>query len=184
LLNPVKSVRNFQQWGGGAMNFPEPLVARSTGVNRERVAAARKASLVKGDDWTLENSVVCYSAEGLKKLLGALGLAEGAFAWPRAACEGGDPKATPLRGEPDVKKSVEVVAAAEAARPVVDLKVAALSRNPTIIEAVGPDARRVSVRVRSNVNFLPGMALKAREPAPGASLYHFEGQCPRWKGRY
>jgi hypothetical protein len=164
--------------------YPEPLVARTTGVNRETVAATRKAALAKGTDWTLENSVVCYTAPGLEKLISALGLAETAFVWPAAPTATGDRSATPPRAESGPEKFA-AQCAGEPPRPLAELRVVALSRNPAILQAT-PDggATTVCVRVRSNANFLPGMPLRARAPAPGASLYHFEGQCPRWKGRY
>lgn len=177
------------------MTYPEPLVARTTGVNRETVAAARKSILEKGTDWTLENSVVCYSADGLKKLLRTLGLAEAPFVWPDAGNATGDPAATPLRFT-SVPQKISVSAGAvaarvaaagvtAAARPLVDLRVTTLSRNPSIVHASADGGRTlVLVRVRTNVNFTAGMLIRARAPGPGGTLYHFEGQCPRWKGRY
>lgn len=197
--------------------YPEPLVARTTGVSREKVAEARRSALVKGDDWQLENSVVCYTAPGLKKLLGSLGLADAPLAWPDASSAPRDPSATPPSGTPDgsaapaeksaialapaaVAARVSAAGAVSAARPLVELLVVSLSRNPTIVHARRAEARPVDiqdaepraepraelllVRVRTNANFVVGMRLKARAPAPGATLYHFEGQCPRWKGRY
>lgn len=187
--------------------YPEPLVARNTGVSREKVAEARRAALVKGDDWQLENSVVCYTAPGLKKLLDSLGLADAPLAWPDASSAARDPSATPPSSAPDqasvpaekssialapaaVAARVSAAGAVSAARAFVDLVVVSLSRNPTIVHArrvadACPDPRAyVLVRVRTNANFVSGMKLKARAPAPGSTLYYYEGQCPRWKGRY
>ncbi len=173
--------------------FPEPMVARVTGVHRETLAVARRTSLAKGADWTLENSVVCYTPPGLKKLLSALGLGGETFVWESAATGTGDRSATPPDSRPDVKKNLAggavgagVAAAGEAveARAMVELTVTTISRNPSILHAQDEAKRSVLVRVRTNVNFTAGMPIKARAPAPGSTLYHFEGNCPRWKGRY
>lgn len=182
-------------------SYPEPMVARVTGVSREVVATTRKAALVKLEDWTLVDSVVCFTAPGLKKLLSSLGLAEDAFAWEGAPAAPGDRSATPPSAPSDPEKNssvpaavspagavaarVEAAAAEVAARAAVDLTVTKISRNPTIVHASpGPGAEDVLVRVRTNVNFTAGMPITARAPAVGSQLYHFEGNCPRWKGRY
>lgn len=176
--------------------YPEPLVARVTGVNRHVLAAARRMHLQKGDDWTLENSVTCYLPSGLKKLLAALGLSDAALAWPDAPTATDDRSATPPDVTPDPEKNpvppapsavatrVDAVGAGDSARPLVDLKVTAISRNPSIVHAAATGRPAVLVRVRTNMNFVVGMPIRARAPAPGGTLYFFEGQCPRWKGRY
>lgn len=183
------------------ISYPEPLVARVTNVNRATLASTRRAKLEKGTDWTLENSVTCYTATGLKKLLGALGLADAPLVWPDPATATRDPSATPpsAASEPEaapaknssialapvaVAARVAEAGAVSAARPVAELIVAEISRNPTVLRARLEDGRLVLVRVRSNANFTPGMRLKARAPGPGGTLYSFEGQCPRWKGRF
>ncbi len=172
--------------------FPEPMVARVTGVHRETLAQARRLSLAKGNDWTLENSVVCYTPAGLKKLISAVGLGGETFVWETAPTGTGDPVATPPRASPDSKKipaagtvaaGVAAAGVAVAAREVVALKITSVSRNPSIVHATDGKTA-VLVRVRTNENFTAGMPIKARAPAAGSTLYHFEGNCPRWKGRY
>lgn len=182
-------------------SYPEPMVARVTGVSRETLAKTRKADLLKGEDWTLADSVVCYTPPGLKKLLSSLGLGDTAFAWESPATATSDRSATPPSATSDPKKissvpvavsaagavaaRVEAAAADVAARPIVELTVTKISRNPSIVHATEGEGRAdVLVRVRTNANFTPGMRLPARAPAPGSLLYHFEGNCPRWKGRF
>lgn len=47
-------------------------------------------------------------------------------------------------------------------------------------EGGGPEVR---VRVRSNVNFMPGMAITARPEGGFADVFVLEGRCPRFRGR-
>nr|WP_294577651.1 hypothetical protein [uncultured Rhodopila sp.] len=60
--------------------------------------------------------------------------------------------------------------------------------NPHLVVAYipGTDPRNpmhlVNVLVRSNVNFLPGMKIKARHVE--AIRYELVGPCPRWRGRW
>lgn len=176
-------------------SFPEPMVARVTGCSRETLVGVRRTFMEKDTHWTLENSVVCYTPAGLKKLLEATGLGNEAFAWEAAPTGKGDPSATPLRSASDVKKispggpvravaaGVAAAGAAVAARPLVALRVTAISRNPAIVHATDGQATHL-VRVRTNENFTVGMPIKARAPAAGSTLYYYEGNCPRWKGRY
>lgn len=65
--------------------YPEPLVARVTGLKKRRLVAVRRASLVRGDDWQIERNVVHYTPAGLEKLLAALGLASATLVWPEAS---------------------------------------------------------------------------------------------------
>ncbi len=46
------------------------------------------------------------------------------------------------------------------------------------------DGEEVKVRVRSNENFLVGMKLKARPPAPDSRMWVLEGRGPRWRGKW
>jgi hypothetical protein len=86
--------------------YAEPLVARATGVKKARLAELRHVSLEKGPDWTLQNSVVCYTEGGLGKLLRAAGVDSAAVQWPAtgehketAAAAGELPE--PLASTPD-----------------------------------------------------------------------------------
>lgn len=54
--------------------------------------------------------------------------------------------------------------------------------NERILQAVTGGGDLVMVHVKSNLNFLPQMTLKARLTRPGH--YQLEGRCPRSRGRY
>ena len=102
-------------------NLPEPYVARALGLTVEKVAAARRLALVKDIDWSLENSVVHYPENGLKKLISALGLAELALGEIGPENEPRDRSVPPSREEssaieavPQKIPSVEAVASAVA----------------------------------------------------------------------
>lgn len=170
-------------------------MARSLNVSRDTLATVRQQRLVKGTDWTSERNAVCFTSVGLKKMLGVLGLAETLLAqFDAPTATGGPSGATPEADSIDGKKiaapatlasQVTAAARAEAARPTVDMRVVSLSRNPTILHASADSGKTtVLVRVRTNENFVPGMPIRVRAPAPGQQLHFFEGHCPRWKGRY
>jgi hypothetical protein len=54
--------------------YPEPAVSRVSGIRKGLLADTRRTACVKGQDWALENNVVCYTADGLKKICSALKL--------------------------------------------------------------------------------------------------------------
>lgn len=58
------------------------------------------------------------------------------------------------------------------------------SRNTRILEAEKKDGRRVRVRVHNNVNFVPGMTIRARTDGPYEDVMTLEGRCPRFRGRW
>lgn len=56
-------------------SYPEPMVARATGVAKRELAATRQARLTKGSDWVLSSkAVVEYTPAGLEKICAALRL--------------------------------------------------------------------------------------------------------------
>lgn len=188
-------------------SYPEPFIARVAGVKRSRLAELRHTELSKGTDWTLENSVVCYTAVGLEKLLRAAGIDGAALQWPPIADGGemsappvaravdpsvppGDPAGSPIDPFEKIAPGA-VMAACVQAMPTADpsapveIEVLRLARNPRILFATRKDdGREILVRVATNANFVRGMLLKARPPATGAGVYSFEGRCPRWKGHW
>ena len=180
--------------------YPEPMVARVTGIKRPALKRARMSALEKGPDWWLAESVVTYGEDGLKKLLVALGLDAADLAWEEplavssplpesesAASADADPtQAAPCGPVEPLEPVVEKIAAAvPVARALLDLTVRKVAWNPTIVMAWHEaEAREVRVRVRNNVNFRPGMVLRARAPEQADGLWCMEGNCPRWPGRY
>ena len=189
-------------------SFPEPLVARTLGVQKGRIASLRRVKLARDVDWQLEKSVVVYTQAGLDHLITELGLAGRVYTWPDQSSpeSAGGPPEPQIEASGDTGKALEeqippekiaVITAAALAAGVervveireadalVGLTVTRTSLNPTIVFASipGSDAE-VPVRVASNVNFMAGMAIHARPPAAGGTLHYFEGRCPRWRGRW
>ncbi len=179
--------------------YPEPLVARVTGVNRSDLADTRRRALTKDVDWRLVNAVVTYSPAGLEKLLSAAGIDLAALTWPEpsGAQNGGAHALNPTAAAPDPAQSsiappateplAVVTAACEnvSAGALLELTVTEVLRNPTIVRATAPgDVKQLTVRVRDNRNFLPGMKLKARATGSRDEIFHMVGHCPRWRGRY
>lgn len=85
-----------------------------------------------------------------------------------------------------VEARVEDLAQREQARPVLVLTVTKIARfNPHIVFARQEGATAdVRIRVKTNVNFIPGMSIRARAPAAGSDVYSHEGHCPRRRGHY
>ena|SRR5215475_7011712 len=74
---------------------------------------------------------------------------------------------------------------------IVELVVTRVFPNPNLLLArfsddPDPDPRKgVRVKVPKNINFQPGMTIKARAPVhDGPALYILEGRCPRYRGRW
>lgn len=136
----------------------ESDLAKDLGLPRRSLADFRKEGLEKDADWVLVESQVWLTEGGLAKTRAHF-QAEGA-----EVSEKNSPG--PERGVARVVKS-----------PV----------NPRIVlaEMVTPEGeagKAVRVRVRSNVNFLPGMEMPVyREDW---DLWVLDRPCPRWRGRW
>jgi hypothetical protein len=160
--------------------YPEPMVARTVGLSRSQLKALRDENLTREVDWVLVNAVVTYSPAGLEKLLRAAGLDAGDFAWPgREAMP-----APALVAEEGAALAGDPVAATPAVPPLVELRVRNVCGNPILVFAATPEGEVVKVRVRTNTNFLPGMPIRARAPQSPGGLWHHEGACPRFRGKY
>lgn len=74
----------------------------------------------------------------------------------------------------------------------VSLRVVQVPVNPRLVLCVPTTlqgmpqagAERVRVKVRSNVNFIPGMLLKAEAIAGLPGMFSLVGACPRFRGRF
>ncbi len=180
--------------------FAETLVARVVGIQKKRVAEARKSgALEKGADWMLENACVVYTPDGLKKICRALGVDAGAWIWPGpdeaepqpsdAADEEMEP--TAAEGQPASCSGIEnqptatIVAASveqiQATAELVEIVVTRTAPNPRIVFGRFEE-RIVTVGVRDNKNFKPGMKLQAHHA--GGDYFRMFGNCPRWPGRW
>lgn len=177
-------------------SFPEPLVARVTGLNRTVLAKARRGTLTKDQEWLLVGSVVHYTPGGLKKMLAAVGIDVAALVWPEPSGtdleteRALDPAASPidpaeLREGQDEAAVVTAACETAAAIELVEIFVSSVPRNPRILYGIpAGGTAAVVVRVKDNTNFRPAMKLKAHPPAAGATVWHMVGHCPRWPGRY
>lgn len=147
--------------------FWEVNVARELGVARPVVSKLRRRHLLEGEHWSMRGNAVVLTASGLariKDLLLARGLTAAARPTPPES------KETPKAGPPERVK----------------MRVARLCPNVRLLVcqsiADGPDAVARLVRVKENVNFMPGMVLEA--VSAGANLWQFTGRMPRRKGRW
>lgn len=131
-------------------------LAERLGVSREVVRRVRQ-ELREGEHWVQEHRFVELTPDGVEAVREAL----------RAR------KETPPRMERPEGE----------ARVIEELRVTRIfPRNPRILEAETAAGARVRVRVRSNVNFILGMAIPCREMKSG--LWCLTRACPRFKGRW
>lgn len=203
--------------------YPEPLVARSLGVNKGLIVATRQAKLEKGTDWTLVDSVVSYSPAGLEKLCGALGLDASRLAQPGDAAEtvtadAGASLGGPLAAQPDPSLLQDSLAVerrahnseavgstptpaptfatrdpiATAGQVAAGVEALAKKSGPVWVEVTGIpgnriivhgrlEGRLVTVRVKNNATFIPGLWIQAT-PINDGHYYAQQGNPPRWKG--
>ena len=177
--------------------FPESAVSRALGVKKKHVAGARHAAkLEKGADWQLVNSVVHYTRTGLAKLCQRLGLSSapltlekigGGPAAPAAPAPARGPSAGPQ--DPVAGHQLPGLAADTVAATTVELQkksgpvwieVTARPANQVIVHG-RLDGKAVTVRVKNNTNFVPGLWIQAT-PLNGGTYFAMTGNPPRWRG--
>jgi len=56
--------------------------------------------------------------------------------------------------------------------------------NNRILRAKTSEKRVVHVRVKNNVNFVPGMTIRAKQHAGNNNVYEYIGRYPRFRGRF
>ena len=72
-------------------------------------------------------------------------------------------------------------------RAEVNVKILRICANPRLVLCGYQDEgfeRRVLVRVGRNMNFMPGMELKAIRPARDTEPWEYQGKLPRLRGRW
>lgn len=138
----------------------EEDAAEQLGVSRDAMREFRKG-LTARTDWRKTGRVIEISESAflaLKKKVGGEDAPEGAD----EPLEAATPQAEPV--------------------PLIAHQAPRLNPRILVAKKEGADAL-VRVRVRSNVNFLPGMKIMAR-PVPGFDdVFVLEGRCPRYRGR-
>jgi hypothetical protein len=144
--------------------FEEKRARIALGLNKDDARALRKRALGEAD-FVIHKKRLYLSAAALEKMRAGLS-ATGA-----ASCPGS------IVSEPPAEiESLRVVKA--------DLKnrrlILACSAEDDLLQPKRP----LRVRVRSQVNFRPGMEIPARRVAGYADLYDLTRPCPRKKGKW
>ena len=139
----------------------EQDVAKKIGVARAVLAEYRREHLQRDQDWRVTRKQVELSQGAIDKISTTLG-----------AVQPGEPEAHNTPAPP--------VAVPE----VVELEVMRVYPNPRLLLAKDAAGELALVAVPKNKNFRPRMKIKARPPANGNTLYHLEGRCPRFPGRW
>ncbi len=132
----------------------EDDLAAELGLNRDEMRRQRRAHLVEGVTWLRKNKRLWLTEEGVRLIKEAMG----------------------VRPEPVLERRSEAEGET--------LRVLRIPRNARILEAEKKDGGVVRVRVSSNVNFVPGMEIKARTEGPYGDVMTLEGRCPRFRGRW
>lgn len=149
---------------------PEEEVAERMGVPRECVRELRVENLYQEEDWALLGGVIRYSRSGMKRLEDLLKKnAPGQVRW----------------GDLSLGRVGRRVGEKNAATGILDAVVTRVFKtNPGFMEAeLGGQV--VTVRVRSNLNFLEGMIIPSRELLmKNTRLFDFVGRLPRQRGRW
>ena len=123
-----------------------------------------KGPLVEGTHWVREKRHVLFTEKGLealKKMVGA-GMADGE--------KNGQEEALALVGAAVLMVVTSV--------PKVNRRILCARKKE------GEEGGEMRVRVRDNINFMPGMELRARPDANYADIYVLEGRTPRYRGRW
>lgn len=157
----------------------ESVVAKNLGLARDVLAAYRKNSLEKNQDWRVHRKQVEISDDGIKKIMDSLLMAPDPVTLSTAL------GTSPPAAEPT--RPTEPAPAANGPPPeLVELMVQKIYPNPRLLLARTADDQLVTVAVPRNKNFRPLMRIKAHPPGapPAAQIYRLEGRCPRYPGRW
>ena len=144
----------------------EAALVKSLGLARKKISSLRGSGLVRGTDWANDGGEVRYSADGLARLLGLLGLE------PSAPAE--LPPAEDL-----APKDPAPSGAADAPRELVCVRTYPLNRR--IVQARDGELL-LRVRVRDSAHITPGMTLSCSHVS--ADLWELATRLPRWKGKW
>lgn len=164
----MKALDDVAKNGGeknGAADFQhgEKSLVLATGLGEERVVKGRLDGLERGRDWDYVGQAVAYSKNGLRRLMGFLGLSD-------AVDEGELEALTVLVEAPAKKEAAELTA-----------KVKRFFLNRHLLEAVLPDGTAIRVRVRDREKFKVGMEIPI---AAAGEVYVLTRKEPRWPGRW
>jgi hypothetical protein len=148
----------------------EEDLARALGLTRDTVRQLRGELLQHIEDFEKIGREIRYSEGAVKKLRWTLK-------------KHGSPGAR--LGDLAVLNVIPQDGESEKPTVVLDAKVTTIyKQNPKYMEAI-LGGQTVTVRVKKNTNFVPGMTIKGdRLKQENARLYDFIGRCPRARGRW
>ncbi|MFA7333508.1 MAG: hypothetical protein WC130_04350 [Kiritimatiellia bacterium] len=171
-------------------NLTEEGVAAALGLTRETVRQLRADELYLDEDFINEGGHgICYSPSAIEKLRLILkeSAAPGAKLRDIAVLTGLPTSAEPKSPGPSASDHRGTVADRTdgAATVILDAVVTKIyAHNPYYLEAL-LGAKTINVRVKSNVNFILGMALPIRNLSEkNPRQYDFIGRCPRGRGKW
>lgn len=140
--------------------YCEKKLAKKIGVTDDDLRFAREA-LQPEVDWQVHKKMIVFTAVGLPHLLEFI-------------------RATLAETVPATFEDCRIDAGTNGA--AIEMEVVRIYPNRRLLQARTTTAELVNVRVRTNVNFVPKMKLKAR--LESGTTWEMEGRCPRTKGRY
>jgi hypothetical protein len=135
----------------------EKLLSKQLGIPREIIGDRRFKEMTRGVEWEKVNGKVCYTPDAAKTVLH----------WFVPS---------------DIPVEVGVA-------PEFEVQITRIWPNTRVMEVVRtalanlPDNPQFRVRVKSNLNFLPGMIARAKH-YPGDDLPTIVGKLPRKKGQW
>ena len=154
----------------------ESELAGRLGVDRAELRELRRG-LIAEADWTRQGNAVAYTPAGVEKIAAALAGRLGGGETP-APVEAG-------RGEAPVGPGAAAVAELLKTEPKRRLVACVVVRIPRVTRhrllVRGPAGEDFTVRVRENVNFIPGMTVQCLVQGCTGTL---AGRLPRRKGRW
>ena len=144
-----------------SITIPEPARADELGLHHKILRELRKknaADLPQGEAWKKDGPAIVWTQEGRDALLRVLELEKNAAPPPAPA----QPPA------------------------LVPLVVVRICQNPRIVlvRRPGEDMTLLRLQVRESKNFAPGMLVEKCRPTATPDLFHLEGRCPRFRGRW
>lgn len=143
--------------------YYEARLGELLGLKTEDLRFLRTDLLEKEKGWDLDGRDVVISQQGLDQLLEFMGSST-AQKFDRIDFSSAEKKEGPALTELVVFKTF----------PNPRLLLAKMIADPLQLP--------VNVQVANNLNFRPGMKLKAKQLRPG--VFRMEGRCPRYPGRY
>lgn len=137
----------------------ETDLASELGVPREDIRAIRQSGDLGSSGWEKKRNAIFITSPGEETirsiLANRMGIEEAGL---------GDSEGPPMAS--------------------AEMSVLTIPRNPKLLICTSPKYGQVRVKCINNENFIRGMALRARPPAPDSRVWTLDGRSPRWLGRW